>query len=285
MKKIDTLFHTTKNIDTLFSIIENGFFPSYADEVIVGRNVKVLMISFSNVAFLESRSQINYGNYSIGFKRKWGEINHLHPVSYTYENSIISNMIDQVLEISRCGSVLSEMLDELKKNGSEKKFKSESLNSFNINYSKLDKNSIKELQNPFLDIFNKTSVFFPFFKNYRITNKEGIQIDAFNDREWRFIPDINPNELIIYEDSNLPELVGIINPRYIKINQEIKPHRKDIVLNFELNDLTNIIVNNKSEINLIYDILYKKFGNDKIDEAIKKGDLSINSIENISNNY
>ncbi|MEQ3661297.1 MAG: hypothetical protein ABNG96_01280, partial [Flavobacterium sp.] len=188
--------------------------------------------------------------------------------------------------ISICGSVLSHYHEELCKVESNKKFKSESLKSFNIiDYNKLDKNSIKELQNPFQDIFDKTSVLFPFFKNYKIINKEGKQIDAFNDREWRFIPKVNVNDLIIYEDSNLPQFDGKINPIFLKISKELKPHRRDIVLNFDLDDISNIIVNYKNEINIIYDILHEKFGKEEVDKSIKKGNLSINSFENISNNY
>lgn len=283
MKNIDTLFHTTKKLDSLFSIIENGFYPSYADEFIMGKNVKVLMISFSNVAFLESRSQINYGNYSLGFKRQWGVENSLHPVSYTYEESFISNKVNQVLEISRCGSVLGDMFEDLYNKKTEKKFKNEVLDSFNLDYKKLDKDTIVELQKSFLEIFFKTSTLFPFFKNYRVINKNGNYIDAFNDREWRFIPEIDLNELVIFERSL--KLNDIINPRFEELNKKIKPHRKDISLGFTLNDLTNIIVDKKYEISFTYEILYKKFGKKNVDESIKSGNLSINSFENISNNY
>lgn len=285
MKKIDTLFHTTKKINTLISIIENGFFPSYADEVIMGREVKVLMISFSNVAFLESRSQINYGNYSLGFKREWGSRNQLHPVSYTYDNSSLSIMINQVLEISRCGSVLSDYFEKLSYSKSEKKFKKEILNSFNLDYGELDKKTIQLLQNPFFEIFNKTSRLFPFFKNYQITNKEGRIFDAFNDREWRFIPNISIDDIVVFKDADLPELEGVVNRKYLKISGQSKPHRTDILLDFVLSDLTNIIVDKKSEIKIIYNILYKKFGKEEVDNEIKLGNLSVNSFENISNNY
>jgi len=52
IKKIDTLFHGTKKISHLTSIIKNGFYSSYANEKFAGRNTKILMISFSNIALI-----------------------------------------------------------------------------------------------------------------------------------------------------------------------------------------------------------------------------------------
>ena len=106
MKQIDTLFHSTKEMEGLISIIQNGFYSSYSDEVIANRNMKVLMVSFSNIAILESKSQVNYGDYSIGLKRSWGIERKLHPVSYTYSDSIFEKGIDRLLRLSITGQML-----------------------------------------------------------------------------------------------------------------------------------------------------------------------------------
>jgi len=97
LKKLNTLFHSTKKVSSLKSIIKNGFATSYALEKIGDRNVLIAMISFSNIPLVESRSQVDYGKYSIGLSRSWGIKNSLHPVTYTYKNSskefILSRLI------------------------------------------------------------------------------------------------------------------------------------------------------------------------------------------------
>ena len=99
------------------------------------------------------------------------------------------------------------------------------------------------------------------------------------------LKNISINDIVVFKDADLPELKGVVNPKYLKISGQSKPHRTDILLDFVLSDLTNIIVDKKSEIKIIYNILYKKFGKEEVDNEIKLGNLSVNSFENISNNY
>ena len=72
LKKTNTLFHSTKKYEYLKNILkESGFKASYADEKIESYEVKILMVSFSNVALFESKSQLNYGDYAIGLTKEW----------------------------------------------------------------------------------------------------------------------------------------------------------------------------------------------------------------------
>jgi len=45
------------------------------------------MVSFGNIPIIESRTQVNYGKYSIRLKKVWGIENKLHTVIYTYKDS------------------------------------------------------------------------------------------------------------------------------------------------------------------------------------------------------
>ena len=122
----------------------------------------------------------------------------------------------------------------------------------------------------------------PYLKNYQVKGKNGNYIEAYNDREWRFLPDLDMNKIIVYETDKKGKST---NPRFTEISKLPKPHLKETPLDFNINDVTNIIVKHKEQIITIYEILYKKYGKETIQELIHSGGLSINCYENLSNNY
>lgn len=80
-----SFFHYT-NEAGLVSILQNGFFGSYADEQFKDNNgniqhLYIPMVSFCDIP-LNYVETITYGNYAIGMSRIWGNNNGLSPILY-----------------------------------------------------------------------------------------------------------------------------------------------------------------------------------------------------------
>lgn len=94
--KSSTLFHFTKSIDIIKSILKDGFWPRYClEDVTQLTEGEYDFISFPMVCFCDiplSRIEEHvkfYGNYGIGMSRKWAELNGLNPVLYVASNNAL----------------------------------------------------------------------------------------------------------------------------------------------------------------------------------------------------
>ena len=84
-----TLFHFTKNMDVLFSILKDGFWPRYCLEDIQWQGHKELefvafpMVCFCDIPLGRIAEHVGfYGSFGIGLTKDWGAKNNLNPVSY-----------------------------------------------------------------------------------------------------------------------------------------------------------------------------------------------------------
>lgn len=80
-----SFFHYTSETG-LVSILQNGFYGSYADEQFKDNNgniqhLYIPMVSFCDIP-LSYVETITYGNYAIGMSRIWGNNNGLSPILY-----------------------------------------------------------------------------------------------------------------------------------------------------------------------------------------------------------
>ena len=89
------LFHFTKSIDVLISILENGFWPMTANEDISFMMPKyekaivgIPMVCFTDIPIeLTKEHRKQYGEYGIGLKKEWGISKGLNPICYIIKNS------------------------------------------------------------------------------------------------------------------------------------------------------------------------------------------------------
>lgn len=226
-------------------LIEGGFRASYADEKIENHEVKILMVSFSNVALFEAKSQVNYGEYALGLTKEWGIKNELEPVIYTYEKSITGNTFMENVHISGQMATLYPNIKD---------------------FTMLLDNSINNLQ---------------YLKQYVVKNRNGKEFIAYNDREWRYVHKHDKYNSLIFKESFLNRKP---NPDYEKYKSYVKPYTKKAVLNFELEDLKFIIVKNKKQKKTIINILATKFTEKQVLNQIINGELDILSRDSIWNN-
>jgi hypothetical protein len=95
-----SLFHFTKRLDVLLSILKNGFWPSYCFEDIswVSGNdfYGSSMVCFCDISLPKlERHTAFYGRFGIGMKREWGVSNGLNPLLYVSTQSIVCEAISR----------------------------------------------------------------------------------------------------------------------------------------------------------------------------------------------
>lgn len=95
-----TLFHFTKSLEILKSILKAGaFFPRYSLEDIEWLGTSVDSVAFPVVCFCDIPlgriiDHVKfYGQYGIGMKQDWGITSGLNPVTYVSENSHFADIL------------------------------------------------------------------------------------------------------------------------------------------------------------------------------------------------
>ncbi|HXB13548.1 MAG TPA: abortive infection system antitoxin AbiGi family protein, partial [Bacteroidia bacterium] len=100
----NTLFHFTENRQSLLGILKNGIYIRYSLENYEGlvdegddKEVVLPMACFCDIPLSQVKRHIKiYGRYAIGLTKKWGMKNKINPVIYTYNNSSIANILDEI---------------------------------------------------------------------------------------------------------------------------------------------------------------------------------------------
>lgn len=95
-----TLFHFTKSIEVLKSILKNGFYPRFSLEDIawLGSSqddaVAFPVICFCDIPLSRITEHVNfYGQYGIGMKQDWGAANGLNPIVYVSQTSHFASIL------------------------------------------------------------------------------------------------------------------------------------------------------------------------------------------------
>jgi len=289
MKEINQIIHVTKNIDTLKSILKNGFYTSYAKEKFGDKNILIPMISFSNILFRDigENEVVNYGNYGVVFNRDYIiEKFNLNPVFYVKNVSELNDIflynfqtsiIPQTLQIAKKFYVdckCEKFSEHIKINPITEEIKS-LIDSLDENVNDEFIHSLKII---FENYYTNTLKQALLLKPYKVVTKNEETKIAYNEREWRksffdlnFIYEIKPD--------------GTKNEEYIQWNKKNKPHYTEkYIQSFDLSDVISIYVNEDSEI-----IEMEKFITENFNEKIEIYTLQqLKEIENkkiSANNY
>lgn len=87
LPRSDTLFHFTRSLDYLKSILERGFYPRYCledTEILEGNYAAYPMVCFCDIPISRvAEHTAFYGSYGVGLTREWALRNKLCPVVYT----------------------------------------------------------------------------------------------------------------------------------------------------------------------------------------------------------
>lgn len=181
-----TLFHFTKDFDTLKLILKNGFCPRYSledlrifdyynlnnknDQLSVG----IPMVCYCDIPLSKIKNHLSwYGGYGIGMEKDWGLQNKVTPVMY-FDNRFrqsasalnLKQSIDQVYE------------DEVDEKGL----------------------LVMERVRKRLSPLDRLSLFFKPYEGYFEHNgRVETRKRFYDEREWRYVPDVT--------DTNIPQLI------------------------------------------------------------------------------
>lgn len=227
----NTIIHYTEELDTIFSILEEGKFRiNYCLEKINTRggqnfSFAISMVSFCDIPISEYKKHFRpikgkklgyYGDYGIGLTKKWAKKNGLNPVLYIDSNSFAGTALRRSIEFYTKDNKIRVM----------DSFFEEEITQFAC-YSKNYQGDL-----------------------YRKGKLEQKDYKFYDEREWRFVP----------QQKELSGEFVMLDAKNYELNRDVY----DLVLNpfglsFTLNDISYIIVRNENEIEPLVELLSKKF--------------------------
>lgn len=238
----NSIFHFTNDFEIIKSIITDKFYGSYCKETINYNGEKatiiVPMISFCDIPLKLVSQKTKYGKYGIGMSKKWAEKNGLNPVFYLEKNSFLANsMIKAFSGITVIANHFNKELDKLEVKTEEMSKKT---------YSKTDLIDLKEDNKKMRVIFEGLdhTVYSLYFTKHVMDNLERNgkitrNYKFYDEREWRYVPELKHELFRLYMDEN----------KYLlwRGNEKQKPILQEVNLDFKPNDIEYIIVEKKSE--------------------------------------
>lgn len=184
----EALFHFTKSRNSLENILIEKFKVSYCKETyelanIPSGNLYFPMISFCDLPIGLTKEHIDkYGNFAIGMTKEWGIKHKLNPVLYLENNSNVTNEINN--QFNNLDSILNS-LEKLIMDG--KQLTDEKKDNFKSIIESIGKN------------FNSHKTLLRFIKNYQgdliRENKTYKDYKFYDEREWRFVPNIDSENI------------------------------------------------------------------------------------------
>ncbi|HUX61888.1 MAG TPA: abortive infection system antitoxin AbiGi family protein [Ignavibacteriaceae bacterium] len=205
----DALFHFTSQPDFLIGILQNEFQPRYCLESIdfKTKNIKVAfpMVCFCDIPLSQIKNHLDtYGYYGIGMKKSWAEKKKLNPILYLRQKSRLTEKINML-------------------------FVNTQHNDFDN--SALLKKSKEEIR----DLLRYVK---PYSGDFQRTEKIIKDVIFYNEREWRYIPQLPNDKRYLKEDEFNDNLTRA------NANSAIQSFQ----LSFEPDDIKYVFVKKESEI-------------------------------------
>ena len=114
------------------------------------------------------------------------------------------------------------------------------------------------------NILKSTLPTIQFFKNWKTIYK-GKEIITYHEREWRYVPDLQNDKILDKDEFTERKSTDL----------KKKPHLPEHSLNFDLEDLRYILINNEDQRTRVITILKKKYGSEHVINSILSGKLLI----------
>ncbi|WP_126337190.1 abortive infection system antitoxin AbiGi family protein [Kaistella antarctica] len=264
MKQINQIIHLTNSKEVLKSILKNGFYTSYANEIFGKESILIPMISFSNILFRDigESEVVNYGSYGIVFERDYAiEQFDLNPVIYVKNQSEMSDVfsynfetsiIPQVLHVAKKFSIDSKG-ETFSNHISIKPISDEVKNLLDTVDENVNDDFLLSIQKIFENYYVNTLKQVLLLKAFKVENKVGELKIAYNEREWRksffdlnHIRQFKPN--------------GTLNEEYEMIINKQKPHfTVDNVLPIEVGNIKYVYVETDSEVEEMQHFIRENF--------------------------
>jgi hypothetical protein len=309
------LFHFTKK-NSLKLILKNKlFYALYSEEdvfkIIFDKDNEqpqyIPMVCFCNIPLtMIEKHSLDYYPYGIGLKSKWIIENKINPVLYSYSQSAISNFYNDTESQSnyfftKFDSYFQSLFPNLENlDVSENDFKVW-LESINESTEKIE--ILKNLFEYRKRIFRLYRVTFKkpllFFKPLSGKNKKKKDTSYYDEKEWRYVPQLNDFENItiskkkIEEDGLQFEINGV--SKLLKSKKELNKsilnnslkNFESYKLTFELSDVEFIILKKNDEIIEMVEFIIKSFSkkNNELTDELKILISKIITIEQLKSDF
>lgn len=214
------LFHFTKSLDVLISIIKNGFYPRCAVEDVhfampnlskEQSKMGIPMVCFCDMPLnLSTIHRSQYGKYGIALSKEWGIEKGIAPVHYVIENSSENKSFIKLERFVH--SIICDYKEVCKK--ANIPFYEEKINE---------------------DLIN---IMFDYIGNLKFYSENNDSKPYYDEREWRYlVPFYDGNDQkvsnrLLYDDLN-------DEARKKKFNDEMAKRYK---ITFEISDISQIIL-------------------------------------------
>lgn len=229
----DTLFHFTNHPNGLLGILKNGYLPSYCLEILkfdgkmTSRSYP--MVCFCDIPLSQIKNHIDfYGSYGLGMTKEWGRKNKLNPILYLDSDSNLNKyLINMANEIwcERCDDKCKDLTIPLRANYWHMM---RYIKAYEGNFERGAK----------------------IHKNYRY----------YNEREWRYVPEVIDNSEDSEEIYYLTEEEHRDEFKRADKNQEIQNICK---LTFAPEDIEYVILKEKKQIFSMIDTI-RRMGKDRV---------------------
>lgn len=227
----NTLFHFTDQMTNLEGILEKEFSPRYCLEDYRGIFPNLLdpyderaipMVSFCDIPLSQIKNHIRvYGGYGIGLSKDWGMKNGISPILYRHNKSNSTVALNNALDM-----IVKQL------------WKDTFIGNTSVDNGLSLETLIQQLDS--IACFTKPYKG-PLIRKGNIVKKSTV---FYNEREWRFIPNIvtlAKNEISFA----LPKHAFINDIERVKLENLLAVHCK---LSFKPKDIKYIIVKKESEI-------------------------------------
>lgn len=264
-------------------MLTEGFKPSYANEKLDDKNILVAMVSFSNILLRDvgNGEVIFYGNYAIGFNREWGIYNTINPVVYTYDKGILHRALSQILYSTIFLNVMQTYKSHFKifsdraygpfskrihLTNTPKEVK-DILDFLTVKY---DEDLVTILSNHAKSMYDTNFPILTLTKPYKVTNSEGKELIAYNDREWR----------------KLYSQLGVVfegDKEYEEWGKRQKPHfnEDEYRLKFNITEVKVILLKSETDFDEIISTLNATYDPHLIEKLIAENSLTIGTKEQL----
>jgi hypothetical protein len=223
MVSANTLFHFTKSIENIQSILSNNFSPRYCLERVEFIDKQTLdlaipMVCFCDIPLSQIKMHIKtYGSYAIGLKKEWAQSNGISPVFYLYNNSQTSISINKFLKNSAFVDKAKQLL--------------------------VNDNSFSKMKEFIEFIFYCKSYMGEMWRNNELIK----DITFYNEREWRYVPNI-----IELEKKNPRYIINKKEYDNYDLRSDYNQAISDFKINFTPKDIKYIIISKETErINMV----------------------------------
>nr|WP_315231076.1 abortive infection system antitoxin AbiGi family protein [uncultured Flavobacterium sp.] len=237
----NTIFHFSNSAENIFGILKNGFLPKFcleefgSDAFNPGKSTPdeaIPMTCFCDIPLSQMKSHLEfYGSYGIGLSKEWAKKKGLTPVTYIHKDSTQLKYLRH----------LNEVIFHLTKNV---KFEDWTMD-----------------ENPMFALI-ELSAFFKSYEGKMWRNNKYIKKKFYDEREWRYVPFINDNEL----EYRLSKEEFLDNIKRATANQLIQ---EEFGLKFLATDIKYLIVKTEKEIISLSDSL------DRISGIFEKDEIKI----------